>query len=195
MSRRGWIPRLGLAAAVLGLVFGCGKDPVEPPATVLVPEAWSGLWDITLTSRECGLDSVIGVDLLVDSVCTGGTLADFLGLEDDEVELECTGTWTDTELAATCSGTSTTFGCDFDIAGSVTATLNGSNFSGIARLNLRLNCDGDTSSDCIDAELSATRIGPEPASCPQPAAGLLSTLQRRGQPGRGSTRLLKILQR
>ncbi len=150
---------------------------------MLVPEPWAGLWEITLTSRECGSDSILAIDILVDSVCTGGTLVDFLGLEDDEVELTCTGTWNDTDLAATCSGSSQSFGCDFDISGTVNATANDSSFAGVAHLDLRLNCDGDLSSDCVDAELVARRLGPEPASCPPQATssapGVLETLKRR----------------
>ena len=180
MQRR-WIWKVAAIWLSAVVVFGCGEDPVEPPAPLFVPETWAGLWRITLTSRDCGEDSVVAVDVLNDSVCTGQSLVEFLGLQEEDLQLTCEGTWTDTDLSATCTGTSQAFGCDLDLAGSITATLAADVFAGNLRLNLRLNCDGEIDDDCIDAELSAERIAPEPANCPTPTTGSVAALLARFQ--------------
>lgn len=170
---------MGATTLAVAVFIGCGKDPVEPPIESLyAPEAWAGVWEVTLTSRECGSDSILAVDIIPDSVCTGESLVEFLGLSEDDVQLSCVGSWTDSDLTATCTGTSNALGCDLDVAGAINASLSASNFTGAVRISLRFKCD-DLSDDCIDAELNAVRLGPEPADCEQPANSLMDVIAPR----------------
>ncbi|UCE03309.1 MAG: hypothetical protein JSW67_03730, partial [Candidatus Latescibacterota bacterium] len=98
-----------VSALTLGAIWliGCGKDePSGPIGSLLVPASWQGVWEITITSRECDTESLIAVDVVIDTVCAGESVDEFLGLRDEDLEVvSCSGIFTDTGFNATCTGT------------------------------------------------------------------------------------------
>lgn len=179
----GWKRPLAVAALGLGTILACGDEPVEPPPpqALYAPESWAGVWDITLVEHECGDDSVLAVTSFPDTLCAGESLAEFL-LGDEQGELDCTGSWTDTDLAADCSGSSTVLGCETIVVASFTASLTDSAFGGLVRVDVRYDCEEPIPDDCLDVDLDALFSGPQPASCPQTSTGALKALV--SEPGR-----------
>lgn len=163
-----------LLAALVGMGgAGCGKDdPHMPPGTLTVPAAWSGTWRVVLTSRNCPDDSLLGVDITVDDVCTGEPVETFLGLEVQGLEMRCTGSFTDTNLDAQCSGTIEDFGC-LAVTADFHAVRADSLFDGTGTLTVR-PCSGGGEVDCIDAAFAAERIQRVPPSCD--STGVAKTL-------------------
>jgi hypothetical protein len=184
VSRR-WKRTLIAAALGAGAVLGCGDDPVEPPPqTLFAPESWAGVWDITFIERECDSDILVDSFPTLETICTGESLVEFL-LGDAEGELDCTGSWTDSSLEATCSGSSTVLGCITTVAARFDASLRAdSTFAGLVRLDVRFDCEDEIPDDCLDVELDAVLRAAEPDSCPQPATGALKALTRATRPQR-----------
>jgi hypothetical protein len=159
---------------------GCGKDePSGPRSSLLVPASWEGVWEITITSRECDTDSVIGVDVLIDAVCTGESFEEFLGLHAADLEtVRCSGTFTDQGFTATCTGSTDLFGCSVDMAGTFTAAREDTTFAGEGVLNMISTCSGEPVEDCIVAELDARFLAADPPECDAATSGFLSEVVR-----------------
>ena len=161
---------------------GCGhEDPQQPPATLKVPESWAGVWEVTITSRECTTDSFLGVDVVVDTVCAGESVEEFIGLADQGLEtMSCSGGFTDTHLATTCTGRSNIF-CEFTVSGTFIADRADSTLTGDGVVHLRLVCSNEVQEDCIEAEIAGRRLAPAPSSCAPATLGLASHLLVRGR--------------
>jgi hypothetical protein len=157
--------RLLLAACVAAAAAGCGKDdPSVPGGRLAVPAAWSGTWRIVLTSLDCPSDSLLGVDVIVDDVCTGEPVETFLGLEAEGLEMRCTGSFTDTNLDAHCSG-GVKLGCTVTVTVDFAAVRTDSLFDGTGTVFVRTECSNGSETECYDAVVVAERIAPVPAGC------------------------------
>ncbi len=188
MHRKRGVLGLCVTAIVAAAAWlaGCGKDdPSGPPGSVTVPEAWAGIWQVTLTTRTCATDSLLGVDVVVDTVCAGETAEEFLGLSDADLQVvDCSGGFTDTHLSITCTGSSELFGCTFRVNGSFSADRADSSFVGSGVVNTRLTCGSEVEDDCNEAEFVGRRLAPAPPSCTASkthagfASGLAARLER-----------------
>ena len=144
----------------------CGKDDPHRPGTGLtVPESWAGVWRIVLTSRNCPDDSVLAVDVIVDEVCKGESVEEFLGLQVEGLEMQCSGSFTDANLVAHCTGRSELFGCILTVTADFGAARADSLFDGTGTVYLRTECSGQSEMECIDAAFAAERLEPAPARC------------------------------
>lgn len=154
----------------LVVTAGCGDDgPSGPPSQVIVPEAWRGMWQITYTASTCTSDSVIDTSVDIRPACPGQTLEQFLGIDSQNVELSCSGEFTDTALQAHCTG-QTDLVCLITLSTDLSALRADSLFSGTAVLRTTLDCGGDQETDCETYAIEGVRIDPSPAECDAPVA-------------------------
>lgn len=153
--------RLGFLALLLSLVplSGCGDDDDNMTGTggsggggggggggsnITVPAAWAGSWQITGTSTTRGGD--VSVNVL--SLCSGVAAVDVFIDADDlaqfgvtDLERSCSGTWTDSAINVTCTGTATITDskigtCMATITTTVNATRSGGTFDGTSTFTL-----------------------------------------------------------
>jgi hypothetical protein len=119
---------------------------------------------VTFPYRDCTTDSLLGVDVTVDSICVGTTVAEFLGIRAEELDLRCVGTITDTEFAAHCSGR-VDMGAGFviDVTGDFTAVRDDSVFTGGGALVARYGNSSET--ECYAVSYDALRVAPAPPAC------------------------------
>jgi hypothetical protein len=139
---------------------------------VTVPEAWAGVWEVTLATRVCTTDSLLGVEVAVDTVCAGESVEGFLGLSGQDLEvIDCSGGFTDTHFTITCTGRSDIF-CTFTATGSFEADRADSTFTGSGVVNSRLVCGTDVQEDCTETDFTGRRLAPAPATCSPAKPGL-----------------------
>ncbi len=176
--RRFW--RFGCTGVVLGcLAIGaCSKEenPQVLPQEVVFPASWAGVWRGTFPYRDCPTDSLLGVDVTVDSICTGTTVEEFLGIREELLDIRCVGTITDTEFAAHCSGHSEFLGVS--VAGDFTAVRDDSVFTGGGDLTVRYD---DNTTECYQVSYDALRVAPAPPAC-SGAVSLVKPLARALRP-------------
>lgn len=169
-------------ALFLGAIWltACGEEPSGPAPSLLVPPSWQGVWEITITSKECDTDSLIGVDVLVDPVCAGESIEEFLGLRAEDLEMvSCDGNFVDAGFVATCVGRTDLFGCSFDLSGTFSANRVDSTFAGGGVLKMTSFCSGDDRiDDCIVVELEGRRLATDTPECDAPV-GLVTDVVRR----------------
>jgi len=144
------------------------------------------MWQITYTASTCTSDSVIDSSVDIRPACPGQTLEQFLGIESQNVELSCSGTFTDTNLQAHCTG-QTDLVCLITLSTDLSAVRADSLFTGMAVLHTTLDCGGDRETDCETYAIEGVRIDPSPSECDAPATlappwlGALSRLRARGE--------------
>ena len=166
MSRSCRAP-LGFVVLLLSLVVpaaflpGCGKDKTTGPGVdgIEVPAAWAGIWSVHSVDRNCGSDIVVDDSTNEETLCAG---ENFLFGEDFGVDVNCSGTVTDTEINLSCTGTETFEGVVFSYTFTIQATRSGDSFSGTS--HTEITSAGETIL-CNDEVVSATRIGPAPEPC------------------------------
>lgn len=155
------------ALLLLGFLIaaGCSEEgPSGPASQVIVPESWRGMWQITYRAYTCDDDSLIDVSEDVRPACPGQTLEEFLGIAAQDIELECTGDFTDADLTAHCTGW-TNLICEITFSADVNATRADSLFTGTAVLHTTLDCGSDRETECETYRLDGVRIDPNPSVC------------------------------
>ena len=136
-----------------------------------IPAAWSGVWDIRDTTRNCGGGPITDTDADLDTLCTGTPV--FEDPDGVPVPLDCTGTITDTTVDVECTA-------DFEVSPDCVATYTmmmdgtrtGDSYTVTQTLSITysgggLGCDfiPDT---CTTTTTTGTRIGSEPPGCATP---------------------------
>ncbi len=117
---------------------------------------------MTFPYRDCTTDSLLGVDVTVDSICVGTTVEQFLGIRAEQLDLRCVGTITDTEFAAHCSGR-LDVGFVIDVTGDFTAVRDDSVFTGGGTFVARYGDSSET--ECYAVSYDALRVAPAPPAC------------------------------
>jgi len=154
---------VGLASLVMG---ACSKDdPQVPPTEVVFPASWAGVWRVTFPYRDCTTDSLLGVDVTVDSICVGTTVEEFLGIRAEQLDVRCVGTITDTEFNAHCSGQSAAFGLEITVVADFTAARNDSVFTGGGSATLQYRSGNSTETECYAVSYDALHVAPAPPAC------------------------------
>lgn len=171
--------RLGCTGVVLSILAlgACSKseEPQVPPQEVVFPAAWAGVWRVTYPYRDCATDSLLGVDVTMDSICVGTTVEEFLGITAEQLDVRCVGTITDTEFSAHCSGQSESLGFKIIVAGDFTAVRDDSLFTGGGTLTIRY--EGSSEADCYQVSYDATRVSTVTSPC-SGAVSLVKPLAR-----------------
>ncbi len=162
-------PRFALAAWFLGYLgaSGCGESepPKAPQPELTFPASWAGVWRVHFPNRDCQTDSLLGVDVFVDSLCAGETLEEFLGITQDQIDIVCTGTITDTEFASHCTGRSEQFGVVLTVTADVTGSRQDSLMTGGGTALLRYQSGNQSETDCYEISFDAVRLGPVGPGC------------------------------
>jgi hypothetical protein len=169
MKQTRWI--FALVAVILWA--GCGGDdstsngePVKPvtiDGALVVPAAWAGTWEITLTMKDCVTDAILSQEIITSQICPGDTLTNpFAPLFED-----CQGTQTGNHLEANCSAQSTNGACQVDIAFDFSMDVNGNQLTGSGTLQTTTtpDCDGFFTAGCTSVDISGTRTSSSTAGC------------------------------
>ena len=115
--------------------------------------------------RDCTTDSLLGVDVPVDSICVGTTVQEFLGIREEQLDIRCVGTITDTEFNAHCSGRSELFSMEITVAADFTAVRNDSVFTGGGTATIQTRSGNSTETECYAVSYDALRVAPAPPEC------------------------------
>ena len=131
------LPRILRHVALLGGLFWvgsalmCGGDDgaSSGDGNGVIPNAWGGIWSIDSRFTDCvtqaPVDSAQGLTQLF---CPGKQLE--LDLGEVGTQLTCTGTFTDTDLDLTCTGTQATNVGVVDISAGLHGTRSADHFDG-----------------------------------------------------------------
>lgn len=192
--QRYWVFTVAVVLAASSVGSGCGKDEGAAPAPEFrFPAAWAGVWRVTIPYQDCRTDSLLGVDVYVDSICAGGTLEGFLGVPEDRVDMNCTGTITDTDFSAHCTGRSQQFGIVLTITADFEASRDDSVFSGSGTALFRYQAGDNSDTDCYEMSFTADRQASVPPDCAASTTRALARplaralLPRRSPPPRPQT--------
>lgn len=174
--RRTWRFAVAVGISMCVLAAGCGKDedPKPPVQELRFPATWAGVWRVNFPYWDCQTDSLLGVDVYVDSICTGETIEEFLGIPEDQVAVDCTGTITDTDFTAHCSGRTEELGVVLTINADFTATRQDSVFSGGGTAVLRYDYGNDSDTDCYELSFDAQLVGAVAPDCSTGTATVLA---------------------
>ena len=161
--------RFVLAAVLFGSLgsWGCGESevPKAPQPELAFPAAWAGVWRVHFPNRDCRTDSLLGVDVFVDSICTGETLEEFLGISEEQMAIVCSGTINDTEFAAHCSGRSEELGLVLTVTADITGMRQDSVFTGGGTATFRYELGNDSETDCYTISFDALLLEPVGPDC------------------------------
>ncbi len=170
MKKTCWI----LALCALVLWVGCGGDdstgggeapkPVSVNGALVIPAAWAGTWEITLTLRDCTTDAILSQEVIVSQACPGDTLQNpFSPLFEN-----CTGTRTGNHLEADCSAQTTNGACQLDVDFDFTMDVNGDALTGSGTLQTTMTPGCENSfftPGCQKISISGTRTSSSTAGC------------------------------
>ena len=141
---------------------------------------------MTIPSRDCTTDSLLGVDVTVDSICVGTTLDEFLGIRAEQLDVTCVGTITDTEFNAHCSGHSDLFDYEITVAGDFTAVRDDSVFTGGGTATFQIRSGSSTETECYAVSYDALRVGSVLPEC-SGTVSMVKPLARALRPRRDSS--------
>ena len=167
----------GLAALLaLAVAAGCGDDGPDGGTgpdgdgngngngnPVVVSDDWAGIWNLTLTMRDCATNAVIETVMEVDTLCAEEFTAD----DEDFGDLDCTGTWTATSADVSCTGSFTLDGITCTYSATLTGSLSGdgSSYNASIRVDITYTGEGAPPDFCTVQEVSATRISDAQPGC------------------------------
>jgi len=135
---------------------------------VVIPEAWSGIFDVDSETRDCDTNELLFADSYQDTICTG----DVIDFGDDEVTFTCTGGFDGNTLAMTCTASTEVIpGCTANFDLSFDATLSGDVITSVNIMSITYEgaACGPIPDTCQRTEETSTRIAPEPEDCPSTA--------------------------
>lgn len=161
---------VALAAALLG---GCGNDstgdggdnvkPVTIDGSIVVPDAWAGTWEITLTFRDCVTNAIHSEEVIQTQICPGDTLVNPFA----PVMESCTGTRTGNHLDVDCSYENTAGACTITLDVKFVMDVSGGTLAGNGTIESTATpgCGNTFTAGCEKLEISGTRLLRSTAGC------------------------------
>ncbi len=140
---------------------------LSPSGGPVLPTDYQGIWNYTLTVRDCETMFVFITDTGTDTLC-----ADDAAVPDstEGSNFSCEGTITGSGYNLVCSGTEAiddTCSASFDYE--ITATLNGNNLSYVGIFNTTYDrCGEEFPASCFRYEYTAVRVGNANTACATP---------------------------
>ncbi len=169
MRHARWI----VMTAALVLWMACGdsgtndggqpQKPVDINGALVIPSAWAGTWEISVTFRDCTSGDIIAVNKITSLACPGDTLYNPLAPIFDN----CTGTRTGNHIAVDCSYGNSAGACQVTVDLSLAMDVDGSDLSGSGRVETTATpgCGDVLTSSCQDIEVAGTRLDTSTAGC------------------------------
>lgn len=148
--------KLLLALLLLDLVV-----PGTASAQLEFPASWAGIWELTSTERQCGSSTVLDMYTENDTLCVGQSFD-----AGDEADFQCTGTIGESGIDVSCSSEISEGPCTITFTYSAVGTRSGDSFSGTDAFSITYSdgC-GPVPDQCVETEVSGTRVAPAPLSC------------------------------
>lgn len=171
MKKMNWM-LLGMA---LVLWMSCGDDdstgggqnvtPVDIDGALVVPAAWAGTWEITLTFRDCTTNAIRSQEVITSQICPGDTLVNPFA----PIFENCQGTRTGNHLEVNCSYDTSDGACQVTVDVDLTLDLNGNALTGSGQIETTATpaCDLGTVfvAGCQRVGIAGTRLSSSTAGC------------------------------
>ncbi len=152
---------------------GCGDDdstgsgetvePVDINGALVVPTAWAGTWEITLTFRDCTTDAIRTQEVMISQICPGDTLVNpFVEIFED-----CSGTRTGNHLEAECEYQNSNGACQVTLALDFSMDVNGDALTGSGTIQSTATpeCGTFFTAGCEEVDIAGTRLSSSIAGC------------------------------
>ena len=171
MKKMNWL----LLGIVLVLWTGCGSDdstgggekptPVDIDGALVVPPAWAGTWEITLTFRDCATNAIRSQEVITSMICPGDTLVNPFA----PIFENCKGTRTGNHLVVNCSYQKSEGACQTTVGIDLTLDVNGDALTGNGKIETTATpaCDLGTLylAGCQKVGIAGTRLSRSTAGC------------------------------
>jgi len=157
---RPWIPLPVFLFCVLCL---CSPAAAQLPE---IPSAWSGIWEMSVTERDCGSEVILDSWTESDTLCAGDAFA----FEEVPGGLspECIGSVDDTALDFSCTASQEVFtGCTATITVTLQATRTGETMAGDVTFDVVYTGLCPLPDQCTVQDYTGTRVAAAPAECAQ----------------------------
>jgi hypothetical protein len=172
MTHRALIPALVVLALAAPMVSHANRSlPLSPHQltgiadNIPIPPEWAGIWSYTDSLYDCGSSTASYTDTGFDTLCAGAT---YDPEDSSDVEITCTGTFTEDSANITCTGSYTVFeGCTAMFTITTSATRSGETFTSTSTFVTTYSphkC-AYVEDSCMIINEHATRIGPAPSDC------------------------------
>lgn len=168
---------IALLLVALAAPAAAAELPRIPDAVLLsalqdgggTPEAWGGIWDMSITIRECESGFIFFQDTSTDTICAGESIE----VGDEEQNYSCTWEIDGNSVTGQCEYTEEVEpGCTQTTVGDYSATVSGSSYTATFTANITYagDCNPEIYVDtCFRTEITGTKTAPQPASCVTPA--------------------------
>jgi hypothetical protein len=162
-----------LCATALAVWAGCGDDdstgggepvnPVDIDGALVVPTAWAGTWEITLTFRDCTTNAIKSQEVITSTLCPGDTLVNPFA----PIFENCTGTRTGNHLEADCQYQGSSGACQVTLDLSFSMDVNGNALSGSGQFQSTATpeCGDLLVAACERVGIAGTRLSSSTAGC------------------------------
>lgn len=170
MKRTIWF----LIAIACAVWAGCGSDdsasngeapkPVAVNGAIVIPAAWAGTWQITLTFRDCSSNDILSQEVVTAQVCPGDTLVNPFS----SVFEHCQGTRTGNHLQVSCEDQTTNGACQVTATVDFSMDVNGNQLSGSGTVQTTATPECLNSlltAGCRKIGIAGTRLSSSTAGC------------------------------
>ena len=142
---------------------GDNVTPVDINGSIIIPAAWAGTWEITLTFRDCTTSAIRSVETITQRICPEDTLVNPFA----PVFENCTGTRTGNHLDVDCDYQSPAGVCQVTLSVDFTIDVTGNALAGNARVESAATpgCNDLFVGGCQQVQISGTRMNSSTAGC------------------------------
>jgi len=171
---------LAVSALLLAGVPALAGPPIAPPSLrdVLAPNGgpvlpgdFQGIWNYTLTAKDCEFMFQLFSQSGTDTICADDSAA--LPDTSEGGNFSCEGDVTSNGYHVVCSGSvATDDTCTVMYSYDITATLSGNTLTYVGLFNTTFDHCGDLPPSCIRYEYTATRVGNANTECATPVETL-----------------------
>jgi hypothetical protein len=169
------LPVLGGALVLMLLPAGCSDDDSPTGTggggtggTATIPASWGGTWQITSTPAPApGPFRGSSADASIVPLCAGLPVDELMGTPDGfpDLDMTCTGTWTDQAVDVTCTGSYEVEGCTFSFSSTLRLNRNGETFSGTQSVTFSTSGTCGTTEETTTDDLEGIRLDTSQFGC------------------------------